>query len=484
MNKKSLTKNGAWYLIYNVLNILFPFLTGIYVARVLLPATIGIVAAAQNFATYFVILAFLGIPTYGMREISKIRDDKEKLNKLYSELFLINLISTVIFSLTYYIIILAIPGYHNNLLLYGLVGLAIIFNALNNTFLFDGLEEYKYISIRNIVFKIVSFVILVLFVKGEDDYLIFAMINVIGTAGNYILNILYSRKIVKFSFKNLNLRQHMKSILYLVMVNLAIEIYTLVDVTMLNIFSSEEHIAFYSYASKINKMLLQIVNTFTYVLVPRIAYHYHQKQFKEFNDLLTKALKLIVIVALPMIIGIQFVSQYLLTTLYGSAYISSAYCLNILSLTLLISPLGYLLGSRTLLVSGQEKKMIYAVFSGAIVNVIGNLILIPQFNEYGAATASIIGEICVCVVYLLLGRKIYSLNNYKVDILKIIIANFVMFLTLFFVSNLNMSSLMKLILEVTTAVISYISMLLVFKIDIVKQFVENILLKIKRKKGI
>ena len=108
---KSLTTNSIYYLLYNVMNVIFPFVTGIYVARVLLPTNIGDVAYAQNIAQYFVILSFLGIPTYGLREISKVRNEKDKLNKLFSELFIINLISTIFFSLIYFSLILNIEKF-------------------------------------------------------------------------------------------------------------------------------------------------------------------------------------------------------------------------------------------------------------------------------------------------------------------------------------------------------------------------------------
>ena len=84
--EKSLSKNSVYMLFYNVLNMIFPLLTGIYVAKVLLPSDVGKVASAQNIVTYFVIFAFLGIPTYGLREVAKYKNDGEKLNKLFSEL--------------------------------------------------------------------------------------------------------------------------------------------------------------------------------------------------------------------------------------------------------------------------------------------------------------------------------------------------------------------------------------------------------------
>lgn len=419
MPKKSLSKNSIFYLIYTVLNVLFPFITGIYVARVLLPDTIGEVAYAQNIAQYFVVFAFLGLPTYGLREIAKAKDDKRELNKLYSELLSINFISTAVFLSIYLVLIFCVPRFSANLPLYLIVGISIALNFLNNSWLYEGLEEFKFISIRNIIFKAVSFVCLVIFVRAQDDYLIYAAITVIGTAGNYLLNIIQSRKYVKFQFKGLQLGRHMKPILYLVAVNLAIEIYTMVDTTMLGIFSSNENVAFYTYGSRIHKILLQIVNTFTVVVVPRLSSLYKEGRFDEYNAILTKTLKVILILAIPMIVGLQFVADYLVCTIYGDVYINSAYVLRILCFMLIVSPVGYLLGSRILLIAGKEKFMLIAVGSGAVLNVIGNALLIPYYNEYGAAIASVISEIAVMVIYVCMGRKYFHLQRWWDTALKV-----------------------------------------------------------------
>ena len=93
--EKSLSKGGIFYLIYQVLNLAFPLVTGIYVTHILIPEKIGMVGAAQNLSNYFVIFSFLGIPTYGMREIAKYRDDDKERSKIYSELYVINSISTI-----------------------------------------------------------------------------------------------------------------------------------------------------------------------------------------------------------------------------------------------------------------------------------------------------------------------------------------------------------------------------------------------------
>lgn len=115
--QKSLVKNSVFYMFYNLLNMLFPFITSIYVARILLPASVGEVAYAQNIVSYFSVLAFLGIPTYGVREIAKVRNNKKELSIVFSELFIINGISTFFFSAAYYFFVISVVAKNSNLLL-------------------------------------------------------------------------------------------------------------------------------------------------------------------------------------------------------------------------------------------------------------------------------------------------------------------------------------------------------------------------------
>ncbi len=473
--EKSLSKGGIYYLIYNLLNIAFPFITGIYVSHVLLPDNIGAVEVARNLAQYFVILSFLGIPTYGMREIAKNRDDFNERSKVFSELFIINLVSTIIFLSIYLFLICIIDSYRSELCLYLIVGLSIALNIVDISWLYNGLEEFKFISLRNLAFKSLVFLLLIVFVKTNTDYLKYALISVVGVAGNGILNMVYAPRYAKFTMKQLNLKRHMRSIMFLVAVNLAIEIYSLVDVTMMNFLSSKDSIAFYKYGHTIEKMLLQVVNTFTMVLVPRISFNYKQSNYNEFNRLISKAFKLIVITALPMIIGILFTSDFLLVIIYGPLYIRSSYILKIFSSLLLISPIGYLLGSRVLLASGHENKMLIAVGAGAIVNVIGNAFLIPIYAEFGAATASVVSEVVVMIVYVHLGQKYFRLCKVKSSIIKVFFATILMSVYLFLVSLIQISELKIFIMQFFGSMIIYYLLLILLREETVCLYTKQVI---------
>ena len=474
---KSLTKGGIYYLIYNGLNMAFPLITGIYVSRKLLPESIGAVAAAQNLAQYFVILAFLGIPTYGVREIAKNRDNKKETDKIYSELFVINLISTIVFLTLYILLVVVVPVYRKEISLYLIVGGSIALNAFNITWLYEGQEEFAFISVRNIIFKTLAFVLLVFFVRDEGDYLYYAGVTVAGTAGNCIVNMFYSSKFVKFSLRDLNLKRHMRSIIFLVAVNMAIEIYSLIDITMMNFICSKESIAYYKYAHNIQKMLLQLVNTFTIVLIPRISYYYKERKINDFNRMISKAFVIIFMASVPMIIGIYYTSDFLITKMYGNAYITSACLLKIFSVLILVSPVGYLLGSRVLLVTDHENLMIISVAIGACVNVAGNTVLIPLYAEYGAACASVISEFVVMGVYVFLGKEYYHLQGVIISLLKIMGAALAMGVYLFAVSRIIEEGWMLLLLEMLGGAVIYYLVLLYEREEIAVSYTKQIFAK-------
>ena len=448
---------------------LFPFVISIYAARVLLPESIGEVAYAQNIVNYFAILAFLGLPTYGLREIAIARNNKDELSKVYSELFIINFVSTVFFSLFYYGLIIFNDSFHHNFLLYFIVGITVILNVFNISWLYDGLEEFKYVALRNAVVKFIILVISIIIIRNENDILPFAIVTVLGVGGNGLINIIHSRKFIRFSFSGLNLKKHLRPILLLAMVNVAIEIYTMIDITMIGYYLPKEHVAFYSYASKVNKMILQVTNTFTFVLVPRISLYYKEGNFEKFNNLLLKGLRIILILAFPIIISMQFTAEFLFSFLFGVEYVASAFVEQILCILVLISPIGYLLGSRVMLVSNNETRMLICVSIGAVINVIFNLLLIPSFCEIGAAIASVISELIIMLFYVFFGRRIYKLRSYSGTLISTFLASFMLLLYLWIITPIS-DSLAKVFLQISGSVIVYYIVLLLTREPIVLNY--------------
>lgn len=427
--------------------------------------------------------AYLGIPTYGMRECSKYRNDKNKLSKIHNELFLINFISTIIFLCIYVALIFCITNFKSHISLFLISAIGIALNLFNNNWLFEGLEAFDYISIRNIVFKILSFIALLLFVKDENDALVYLIITILGTGGNVLLNLFRTRKFVHFSFKNLNLTQHLKPLFFLMCVNIAIEIYSLVDVTMLGFLSDSSTVTFYSYGMKIYSILGQVMNTFSMVLVPRLTLLYKEKKVEQFNSLLLKTLIVILIVSVPMIVGIQFVSPYFITFIYGPEYIRSSNVINLLSINLLIAPVGHLLGSRIFVVTNNEKKIIFPVVTGALINVVLNFIFINLFLERGAAIASIISNLIMTILYVVTSRHLYTIKikPLLMSIFKILISVFIMGIVCYFESLIKANLLLIFLLQCLSGALVYFTMLLILKEEVIFIFIKNFIFKIRRR---
>lgn len=479
--EKSLTKNGIYYTVYQVLNVLFPFLTGMYVARILLPAAVGTVSYAQNIAQYFVMLSGLGIPTYGMREIAKVRYNKKELSKIFSELWMINIVSTFSFSILYLILILSVEDFRNNLQLYLVTGGAIALNIFNIEWLYIGLEEFDFMSVRNIIFKVTSFILLVCLVHKQDDYLIYAFITVLGTAGNYLVNVIFSHRFTKLSFEGLEFKKHIKPILTLVFIYIAIELYLMVDVTMLGIISEEENVAYYTYANKIYRIFLQLINSITIVVVPRLAFYYKENENNKINEIITKVTEIIFLLSLPIIAGIQVIASDVVSILYGDVFLPSASVLRILSIILLIEPIGYLLGSRMLLITNHEASIALCELTAAISNIAGNAILIVKYQEAGAAIASVGCRIISLIFFIIFGKKYYKFNKgITIDILKIIMSTSLMGLTIYFLHTALVSIYIRITVIVLSAVTVYFVSLLALREKIAVEYTRKIIQRIRQ----
>ena len=199
--QKSLAKNSIYNIIYTVANILFPFVTSIYVSRILLPVGVGKVASAQNIASYFVTIAALGLPSYGVREFAKVRENKCESNKLFTELLLLNIVSTTLAVIGFFGLVFINAGFHGEWALYAACGVAVFFNYLNIDWMYKGLEEYGYITGRSLLIKGISLVTLFLFVKTRHDYVAYALISSLATGGNYIFNVIHAKKFVRLDSK-------------------------------------------------------------------------------------------------------------------------------------------------------------------------------------------------------------------------------------------------------------------------------------------
>ena len=403
---RSLVKNSVFNVAYKLLNVLFPLVTTTYVARVLLAEGVGKVAYAQNIVTYFVVLAALGIPNYGIREIAKVRDNLEQTNKVFSELMAINFVSTSFFLIAYVGMILSFPFFHDNVYLHVAVGGALVFKFIDIDWFYQGREEFAFITIRSFFVKVLFLIWIFLFVKNVNDVVMFALASVLGIGANNIFNVLHLKKTgVKFSLEKSNLKKHLKPIFVLFASVIAIELYTMVDTTMIGIICGNSAVGLYANAIKIVRILIGVISGVSGVLLPRLSYHYARSELDKCSQLVSKALMVMIFLYIPCQIGLLMEGDVVMPFLFGESFAEGGKTLQIASL--LICTLGFsnLFGTQVLLTFGQEKKLFLCTVIAAVTNLSLNFILIPKFEQNGAAAASVFAELIVTIMAFCFCRK-------------------------------------------------------------------------------
>lgn len=392
--EKSLNKNMIMSTILTLSNFIFPLITYSYVARIISPSGIGKVAFVNSVLSYFIYIASLGIPSYGLRECAKLRNDKEKLSKTFQELLIINLVSTMFAYILLFIVIISVNKLYNYKILFLIMSSQIFLNSIGVEWLYQALEEYSYITIRSVLFKVIGVLLTFILIKSPDDILLYGFLTIFAASANYICNFINIHKYITFKkFKNYNLKKHFKPIFSLLTVSIIISIYANFDIVMLGFISSEYEVGLYNAALKIKSILLSLSTAITAVMIPRISYYIQNKDEKGINKLLIKSLQISLLIAFPVCIYCLLFSKNILLFVCGISYIEAENTLKLLMILILPLILTNLFGNQILIPFGKENRFSQSVFIGMWINLILNLLLIPKYGASGAAFGSIITEI-------------------------------------------------------------------------------------------
>lgn len=453
MQKKSMTVNAVFNIIYRVLNVIFPLISATYVAHVLLPEGVGQVAYAQNIVSYFTMLASLGIPTHGIREIAKCRENQEQTNRTFTELFLLNAIATGICIAGY--LVLIFTQFKTNRHLYMVCGLLLMFNFINIDWFYQGKEEYVYVAIRSSLVKIAALFFLFLFVRNQTDYINYAIINTLASVGNYVFNMIHARKLVRITWKGLCLRKHLKPIGYMTICILAAEFYCKIDITMLGKMCNEEAVGYYSNVQKMINMVVTLTTAISSIFLPRISYYYKKNPAK-YNEYISAGLGILIFLSVPACAGIILVSRNLVYVLFGEAFLPAVPAMVILAQLILVKSFGDLLCYQVIISSDNESRLIPSYLVAAVVNVVLNYFLIPVFRQDGAAVASLVSELVFNLsIYFAITRKMIRLKIQR----KIVVSTFagtgMMIACVLLIGKFVENQLVALILQIFLGIVGF-----------------------------
>lgn len=426
MKIKSIKYNFFMNVLSTVTNLVFPLITYPYISRILSAEGLGKVSFATSIASYFIMFACLGIPTYGVRECAKVRDDKDKLSAVVQELLTLNILITIGSIVVFFILTISIPSFYEEKELMFLNIIYVFLNTLGINWLYTSLEQYTYITIRSILIKIISFFAIFLLIKESTDYIIYASISIIAISGSNIFNLIHAKKYVDFSKSHkFDLLRHMKPVTIFFIQSATLTLSNNIDTTILGVLSSNTQVGLYTTAIRVKSILLSVINSLSWVLVPRMTYFLKNKMKEDFIIVSYKVVIFIFITSIPLICFFVIYANDTILILAGNDFYGAIIPMQIIMFTLFFQGLSNMFGTQMLTPLGKESFLVKTLIIGVIVGLVLDITFISNYGAVGAAIANLGNQIVVLVIQYIYLRKIIPFSRIKESIIKIFISSII-----------------------------------------------------------
>ncbi|MFD2284868.1 oligosaccharide flippase family protein [Pedobacter petrophilus] len=453
-----LKKNIAFNTLLSISQILFPLVTFPYASRILGPAGMGAVNFADNFITYFLIFSALGIPLYGVREIAKVKNDTIALGRVFSALIFIHLITSVISIVILLVISLSTEKLSANFQLYQ-IGMAIL---LGNVFIaewfFQGVEKFKYIAIRTVSIRLFTILLLFALVHSIADRNTYYALNLVATLLAAATNMYSVSKMVKISFKNLELKHHLKPLFIIFSNSIITTIYLVFDTIILGFLTGDVQVGYYAAAMRISKISLAVIGVLSAVLLPRLTIAFKEKNWSEAKLLLNKSINFVVFLSIPIAIGTYCLSEEIIRLFAGQQYLPAVSALQILCFIVVFVGMAQVFAHQILLPLHQERKILYASLFGVVVSLGLNFLLIPVYKQNGAAISSLATEFSVTLLLFYFSLKLFKVKFPFLETLQALLTSALFFLIKMLVLKISTLPVVVVMITVPLSGLVYLSM--------------------------
>ena len=480
---KSIKVNMALNAVKGLMGILFPLISFPYISKVLGVEAIGKYNFAVSIISYFLLLSGLGINTYAVREGARYRDDKEKLNKIANQIFTINVISTIFSYILLLITIIIIPKFQGYTVLLIILSLQMAFRTIGIEWLYTIYEDYTYITVRSMIFQILSILALFIFVKTENDVNIYAIINVVANVGSNMLNYIHSKRYCKVKFtKDLEFTKHLKPIMILFAMNITVSIYVSSDITILGFLCNEYTVGIYSISTKIYLIIKNILSAILAVSVPRLAACLGKNDKEQFNKIASNIYKMLFTLVLPTMLGLALLSKEIVLLVADETYLEATTSLVLLGIALIVSFGAYFWSQCVLIPFKKDAIVLKATIISAVINIILNFILVPIWKQNAAAFTTIVAEIIVFVWCMIKGKKIVRLESIYKTIIKVLIGCLGIIIVVAVTKQFINNYIAYVIISITFSIILYVCIEVILKNEVVFSIIEKVKKKVIKNK--
>ncbi|MBE6920819.1 MAG: flippase [Ruminococcaceae bacterium] len=464
MKQRSIAENLFYNMLYQVLATVLPIVTTPYVARALGLGATGVHSYTESIVTYFTLFGALGTSMYAVRKIAVVREDEKSLAQATLEILALKLILMLI-TLAVFIPSLCVGGEYAYLFRIHIV--TIVATGLDISWFYQGIEDFKKVTIRNLLMKLLFIVALFVFVKTPEDLPIYVLAIVGSTLIGNLMMIAYLPGYVKLRISEpLKPFRHLKESLALFVPQIMNYVYVLLDRTLLGWMTNTDNVGIYDQAQRLVRMIAGMMQTLGYVMMARISNLTAANDSEGIRKYIHKSIDFTLFLALPAVMGIIAVAPDFIPLFLGEEFLQVVPTLQIISVVVLTSSCNSILGVQLLIPLKREKIYTIAMISGAAVNVAINVCLIPLLGVFGACIASITAELVVMLICYFNTRDMISLKTVLKNNAWVAIASVVMFLAVTLVAQIQMHVILKLLAEVGAGVAVYVAITAVTKNEI------------------
>ena len=479
--KNSLFKNSMFKALLSICNIIIPLIIGPYVTHLLNVDLYGSFNRVISELNVFIVIGSFGVYNYGIKEISKIRNDKAKVNDMFTNLFVISLITNLIVCIIY-LFYAFFTSSGIVLIIYLTSSVQFLANIFYMEFVNEALENYKFITEKTLIVRIIYLLCIFLFVKNENDIILYSIIYSV----NNIISYLYIKKHIKFNFKNLNLKRYLKPLLMIFLIGSVEILYFQLDKVMLGKLVSDVSVSIYQIPYMIMSMIITIPTAVVSVSIPRLSNILAEKGKKEYEDKLSSVFSYFMILILPVCFGVFALSDEIIYLYAGQKYLESAALLKVFSITRIFIGFEAFMTLLIIYINNKEKNLLQIFSLVGFLNLIVNIVLfkINLFNPLNAALSTgILYVLLVCLEFWYIRKKvnvdvkIFKKNNFLYLLLSLSFV-LVSYFTHYIFDNMYIVILSTMCL----CILIYVFGLLISKDQITLNTINNFLLKFKRRK--
>ncbi len=456
MKKASATQNYIYNTLYKVLTFITPLITAPYLARVIGRDAVGIFSYTYAIAYNFTLLAKLGLISYGSRAVARVRDDKTLLSKTFSEIYLMQLLTTAFASIVYFVYALAFATDYKTIILVN--GLYVLGIAFDIDWLFYGLENFKMTSMRNAVVKVLTVFAILLFVKTKEDLLIYVIIMVASDMIRFLSIWIHFHKCTYFSkIKFSDCLRRFKPNLLLFVPVIATSIYRSMDKIMLGAMSTMSETGLYENSEKIVFMLLGFITSLESVMMPRISNLLETGRKKDALASIDKSFTFVIFLTSAMAFGVCGITERFVPLFYGSEFLGVISLLPWLAVTLIFIGWANVIRTQYVIPVGKDTLYLWSTVIGAVSNLIINYLLIPKLGAFGAVIGTIVAELSVACFLSAVVRKQLPIFTYLKKNCAFIAFGVVMAVITHFCGKIFASSYISLLFQVFVGAAFYLT---------------------------